>query len=84
MAWQTPPGAKPNRDGIWDPPPGRPGWLLERRSNASPRGMVAQGVSKETWSIWTEPGLQTLWHFSFTLRSRQGLHPKTIVFSIAQ
>jgi hypothetical protein len=22
--------------------------------------------------------------FSFTLRSRQGLHPKTIVFSIAQ
>src|SRR6185369_8215164 len=34
----------------------RPGWLLEARGDAGPRGMVAQ--SREGW---TEPGLQALW-----------------------
>src|SRR5205809_407727 len=45
-------------------PPRRPGWLLEGGGDTAPRGMVAHpafGVRPER--RWTEPGLQTLWHF---------------------
>src|SRR4029079_15737372 len=42
-------------------PARRPGWLLEGRSNPSPRGMAAH--PPWPWRGWrTEPGLQTLWH----------------------
>ncbi len=46
-------------------PPRRPGWLLERRSNSSPRGMVAQSLRKRGW---TEPGLQVPWRLRSSLR----------------
>ena len=50
----------------------RPGWLLERCSNAPPRGMAAHAVRvrKET-TRKTEPGLQAPWHF-FGLRKVKG------------
>lgn len=45
-AWQTPPGARPNRGGTLARAGGfhasRPGWLLEPCSNARPRGMAAE------------------------------------------
>ena len=49
-ARQTPPGARPNRGGIWGIPPRHPGWSLERRGNPPPRGMVAQA------SRWSNGG----------------------------
>src|SRR3954453_7358696 len=47
-------------------PARRPGWLLERRSDPPPRGMVAYPLRG-----WTEPGLQTLWHFRISARWRE-------------
>ena len=44
-------------------PARRPGWLLERRSDPPPRGMVAY-----PFRGWTEPGLQTLWRFYLRAR----------------
>ena len=59
-AWQTPPGARPNRDGTnlrvqGRNRPRRPGWLLEAPGNRRPRGMIVQGCKPQT-----EPGLQIL------------------------
>ncbi len=54
------------------PSPSRPGWLLEGRGNSVPRGMIIHLRKQKT-----EPGLQTLWHFSVSRtfgRHRLDLH----------
>lgn len=43
--------------------PRRPGWLLEGRSDPSPRGMAAHRLRART-----EPGLQALWQFFVVAR----------------
>jgi len=98
LAWQTPPGARPNRGGEPRRKPGqasfapsRPGWSLERCSNASPRGMVAIAAQVRLADTGrdTEPGLQAPRHCHFAILraiggTRADSDPPLVIFGLKQ
>ena len=47
LAWQTPPGARPNREQSRSGSLRLPGRLLEAASNRRPRGMIAASASSD-------------------------------------
>jgi hypothetical protein len=69
-AWQTPPGARPNREQSRPDSLRLSGRLLETASNRRPRGMI---VATRGNARRTEPGLQVLFGDFFDCRTRKGI-----------